>query len=198
MTRVLARLILVTGAAAAFALAVRDPAASRVARALDAPVRALADAASKLSPRVDAPPPTAAPRGDLALPPPAPSTSSSSFGAPTTPSAAKKAAKAAPAKPWRVTRKEIEDAIATRVSGAKAVLVRDPDGKPAGLRLGGVARLAPFGVQEGDVLMSANGLPLRTPDEALAALGSLKDASRVVVVLRRGQGTYAVALELAD
>ncbi|MBI2395620.1 MAG: hypothetical protein HYV09_39000 [Deltaproteobacteria bacterium] len=213
MRRVLTRMVLITGAAAALALAVRDRVATRVARGLDAPVHALADAARTLSPRPTTAAPPAAPNS---APSAAPCASSALLpGLPTLPllptlptlpllpslptrPAPGKLAKAAPAKPHRITRKELEDAIATRVSGASAVLVRDVDGGPAGLRLGGVSRLAPFGVQEGDVLVSANGMPLRTPDEALAALGSLKDASRVVVVLRRGSSSYAVPIELGD
>ena len=77
-------------------------------------------------------------------------------------------------------------------------MVRNEAGQPIGLRLTGVGRLAPYGVRDGDVLISANGLPLRTPEESLAALGKLQDAKRVVVVLGRGTATYAVPIELAD
>ena len=96
-----------------------------------------------------------------------------------------------------VTRAEVEDAIATKCHGVRASLVRDGDGAPIGLALHRVGALARFGVSEGDVVIAANGHPLRTPDEALAALGALKDASRVSVALRRGDATYVVTVEVA-
>ena len=86
----------------------------------------------------------------------------------------------------------------TRLDGARAALVRDDAGHPVGLRLTGVGKLAPFGVHDGDILISANGFPLRTSDEALAALGKLQDAKRVIVSLRRGAATYSVPVELVD
>ena len=194
--KVLLRLVLLAGAAAALALVVREPLATRVAKAVTPGARALAELA-----------PTPRGRASAATPPMVPMLPSPQVG-PVTPvpfvpllphPPIKHAQKApAPLKRHVVTRKELEDAIASRVGGANAVLVRDADGKPAGLRLSGVGRLAPFGVAEGDVLVAANGLPLRNADEALAALGALKDAKHVTVTLRRGTATYSVPIDLDD
>lgn len=189
--KVVMRLVLLAGAAALIALFVRAPLAARVACSLAAPVRALAELIPVARVAVAAPASTMLPM----LPPPI----EAQVPLLPTPVVPKRvAAKSPPAKPHVVTRKEVEDAIATRLSGANAVLVRGEDGKPLGLKLSGVGRLAPFGVRDGDVLVAANGMPLRSADEALAALGALKDAKHVTVSLRRGTGTYAVPLELED
>ena len=102
-----------------------------------------------------------------------------------------------PTPPLRVTRAEVDAAIAAKMFGARTKLARDASGKPVGLALYGTGALARFGVQDGDVLVSANGFSLRTPEDAFAALGSLKDAQRVTVVLQRGTGSYAVSVEVA-
>lgn len=193
--RVLLRLVLLAGAAAALALVVREPLATRVAKAVTPGARALAELAP--TPRGRA---SAAPTLVPLLPSTQPAPVTPAPVVPLLPQPPIKHAQKAPAPLKRhvVTRKELEDAIASRVGGANAVLVRDADGKPAGLRLSGVGRLAPFGVAEGDVLVAANGLPLRNADEALAALGALKDAKHVTVTLRRGAGTYSVPIDLDD
>lgn len=195
------RLLLLAGAAATAALLVRGPLAARIGRTIDAPVHELAAAAQslrpappllKILPRHDAPPRAIVPM----LPTPGePSPPSAKGGG--VPAAAAKPMPSAP-KAHVVTRAELDDALANRLSGARAVLVRDEAGRPAGLALHGVAPLARFGVRDGDVLVSANGLSLRSPDEALAALGSLEHAKRVVVTLRRGGLAYSVPVELAD
>lgn len=185
--RVVVRLVLLSGLAAAIALMVRDSLATRLARAIAIPALRLpmprtADEAPAMLPM---------------LPSSTPSTTPSIL--PILPTPMKHAPRAAA--PWKrhvVTRKQVEEAIETRLSGANAVLVRDAEGKPAGLRLSGVAKLAPFGVQDGDVLVAANGMSLRTADEALAALGALKDAKHVTVTLRRGDKTYSVPIDLEE
>jgi S1-C subfamily serine protease len=187
--KIAVRLILIAGAAAVIALLIRDRLATRVARAIVEPTRKLAALAPTIAPvavSVVAPP---------APPPPEPSASH----LPILPKPIVKHphAKAAPST-HHVTRKDVEDAIATKLNGANAVLVRDAEGRPLGLKLTGVSRLAQFGVQDGDVLTSANGYPLRTADESAAALGALKDAKKVTFVLRRGDKSYAVPIELAD
>jgi membrane-associated protease RseP (regulator of RpoE activity) len=190
--RVLARLVLLAGAAALVALLVRDAVATRVARALAGPVRALVALAPRIRIAV-----AAAPSGTIL--PLLPQHELPHVPLLPTPIAPKRvAAHAAPAKRHVVTRKEVEEAIATRLSGANAVLVKDEDGKPLGLRLTGVGRLAPFGVRDGDILVAANGLPLRTADEAISALGALKDSKHVTVTLRRGAGSYSVPLDLEE
>ena len=52
--------------------------------------------------------------------------------------------------------------------------------------------------RDGDVLVSANGLPIRTADEGLAAIGKLQQATQVVAVFRRGASSYAVTLDLVE
>jgi S1-C subfamily serine protease len=97
----------------------------------------------------------------------------------------------------RVTRAEIEDAIEHKLDGASAKLVRDAEGAPIGLSIQRPGRLARLGVATGDVLYAANGLRIRTADEGLAALSQLDKATRVVVTFRRGEGTYAIAVDVA-
>lgn len=198
--KVVVRLILLAGLAAVVALFVREPLAGRVGRRLAGATGAL----SLLAPNPAAPS-AAAPHAMLPmLPDPSGSTAPIlpilplARSAAPAPAAKHTAAKKPAAKPLVVTRKEVEDAIATRLSGVRAVLVRDAEGKPLGLRLSRVSRLSAFGVQEGDVLISANGLPLRTADEAASALGVLKDATRVTFALRRGDSTFGIPLELAE
>lgn len=196
MIRVGVRVLLLSGAAAALALVTRDRLAARVTPLVDRPVHALAFAARELVPRMRPTPPPLAPQPFVpALPVEGPR-AQVVLGKP----AAKTmpAANDAPHTIARITRKELESAIANGLPGASAVLVKDDDGKPAGLRLAGVGKLAPFGIHDGDVLVSANGLPLRSADEALAALGGLKDAHHVVVVLRRGTSAYSVPVDLVD
>ncbi len=106
---------------------------------------------------------------------------------------------AAPAKaaPPRVTRGEIDDAIAHKLDGASAKLVRDGDGAPIGLAIQRPGRLARLGVAAGDVLYAANGVRIRTPDEGLAALAQLEKAAQVVVTFHRGEGSYAIVVDVA-
>ncbi len=200
------RLLLVAGAAATTALLLRDPLATHLGRSLAAPVGDLAAATQAIRPvsvTLHVPPRAEAASPIVPIlpadaPPPAPA------GKPATNVPAAIAPKSLPAatapttKVHVVTRAELEGAIASRLSGACAALVRDEEGRPAGLALHGVGALARFGVRDGDVLVSANGLSLRTPDEALAALGALEHATRVVVTLRRGGVAYSVPVELAD
>lgn len=96
----------------------------------------------------------------------------------------------------RVTRAEIEDAIEHKLDGASAKLVRDAEGAPVGLAIARPGRLSRLGVTTGDVLYAANGVRIRTPDEGLAALAQLEKATRVVVTFRRGEGTYAIAIDV--
>ncbi len=210
--RVLVRAILVAGGAAALALVVRDGVATRVLPLVDAPTRLLAGAAARLprahasahaSPRVAAVTtsistgemlpiaPPAVPQGPVILP----MMPNAAAKVPALPAAS--AATSAPSKQSNViTRAELEDAIATRLSGAQVSVVRDDGGHPLGLALHGVGVLSRFGIQSGDVLLRANGLPLRTGDEALAALGALQAAKRVTVSLRRGTTPYSVTVDL--
>jgi hypothetical protein len=63
------------------------------------------------------------------------------------------------------------------------------DGRPVGFRLAGIRGDGPFGklgLRNGDVLISANGLDITTPDRVLDAFGKLKGSSRLVLGLRRG------------
>jgi hypothetical protein len=192
--KILVRLVLLTGAAAAISMMLREPLARRVAVHLAAPVTRLAEAA-----RVTTKPSSMVPMLPPAQPPMLPIVPSASPHVPIVPVPLHKKVSAKPASSVTVlTRKQIEDAIATRVDGAKALLVRDPAGHPIGLRLSHVGKLAPFGVHEGDILVSANGFPLRTPDEAMAALGKLQDARHVVVAFRRGDATFAIPVDLVD
>jgi hypothetical protein len=193
---VLVRLVLLSGAAAAISLMVREPLARRVTARIVPGVGQLAEASRRLAPPARMLPllPSSAASIVPLLPP-------SPVYAPivAVPLPHKKVAKAAAsASVSTITRKQVEDAIASRLDGARAALVRDEAGHPLGLRLSGVGRLAPYGVRDGDVLVSANGMPLRTPEESLAALGKLQDAKRVVVVLRRGSATYAIPVELTE
>jgi hypothetical protein len=195
----IARGVLVGWLAVVVAIASRGLVLSVVGRKVDDTVASFAAVASKL------PSPRAAPSIDEApLPPPPPMIASAI--ASTSPSAAppkiastttiaKSSKKQAPPT-LTVTRAEVEDAIATKCHGVKATLVRDDAGAPIGLALHRVGPLARFGVAEGDVLVAANGQSLRTPDEALAALGAMKDATRVSIALRRGDATYVITVQV--
>jgi S1-C subfamily serine protease len=101
------------------------------------------------------------------------------------------------APPPRVTRSEIDDAIAHKLDGASAKLVRDGDGAPIGLAIQRPGRLARLGVATGDVLYAANGVRIRTPDEGLAALAQLEKAAQVVVTFHRGDASYAIVVDIA-
>lgn len=109
-----------------------------------------------------------------------------------------RASSSAPTAPPHVTRQEVEEAIENRLGGARCKLARDDSGAPIGLAVYSVGRLSRFGVREGDLLVAANGLPLRTPNEALAALASLKDAHRVTVTMRHGDAPYTIAVDILD
>jgi hypothetical protein len=181
---------------------------SIVGRKVDAGMETFAEIAAKL------PAPRAATSIDEAPLPPPPALVASAI-AETSPSAAPKETTTTPitnakkitttdkaskkgSAPLVVTRAEVEDAIATKCHGVRATLVRDDGGAPIGLALHRVGPLARFGVAEGDVLVAANGQSLRTPDEALAALGAMKDATRVSVALRRGDAIYVITVQVAD
>lgn len=58
----------------------------------------------------------------------------------------------------------------------------------------GYARAA--GIQPGDVLLSANGRALRSPDDALDAFIASRHARTVALQFRRGAGRYTVHVEL--
>jgi len=106
--------------------------------------------------------------------------------------------------PAHVSRAEVEEAITSKLGGATAKLARDPEGHPIGLKIAGAGTAARFGVHEGDVLVAANGYPLRSAEEGFAALGaifpdggkSLSKPTRVVFTFKRGDGWYSVPLEV--
>lgn len=60
--------------------------------------------------------------------------------------------------------------------------------------LAGYARAA--GIRPGDVLLSANGRPLRNADDALDAFIASRHANRVALQFRRGDGRFTVNVEL--
>jgi len=82
--------------------------------------------------------------------------------------------------------------LALRNLGALSSLVRVApdirDGKTSGFRLVAVLADGPFaklGLRPDDVLVSVNGLDIRTPDSALDAHGRLKSASRFALGFTR-------------
>jgi hypothetical protein len=188
--RVIVRLVMLCGAAAALALVVRHSIADRLVVRVDGATRFAAESSRLLIPRASSPAVVTAPKPFVPM-------AAASAIDPVPIVTGKPRSKPATAN-HAVTKSELEHAVETRLSGASARLVRDASGKPLGLRLDGVARLAPFGVHDGDVLLSANGLPLRSADEALAALGALKDARHVVVVLQREATRYSVPIDLVE
>lgn len=95
-----------------------------------------------------------------------------------------------------VSRAELDAAIDHGVGSASLSSVAGDDGRPIGLRVKSPGDLAVLGVQAGDVLVSANGLPIDTADRALAALGKLRDARTLNVVFRRGESTYALSADV--
>jgi S1-C subfamily serine protease len=188
MRGVVVRLVLLAGAAAGTALFVREPLARRLSKLLDPSVQALAVEARSIVP-------PAAPVHEpvVATPPPAIAMLAPEkpiVVAKVTPKSTKKSADHPKPNAFVVSAKELEAGIAAHGWGARAVAVKD------GLELHSVGKFARFGVSEGDVLVSANGYSLRTADDALAALGKLGDSRSIVVVLRRGEKSYAVPLEL--
>jgi hypothetical protein len=63
------------------------------------------------------------------------------------------------------------------------------DGQPSGFRLSGIRSDGPFaklGLHSGDVLVSANGFDITSPDRVLEAYGKLKDSSHLALGLVRG------------
>jgi hypothetical protein len=96
-----------------------------------------------------------------------------------------------------LSRGEIDDAIAHKLDGASAKLVRDGGGAPIGLAIQRPGRLARLGVATGDVLYTANGVRIRTPDEGLAALAQLEKSEHVVVTFHRGDASYAIVVDIA-
>jgi len=204
LRRIVLRSVLLAGLAAGLALAARERLVEMVAHRFEDAGGALAIVAQKLPTAsrevhddvVDVQTCTLPPVETVTLPTLA-STSAAPPGKPNLPIKTKQTKAAAAIAPLRVTRAEVDAAIASKAFGAKTKLARDESGKLVGLALFGTGGLARFGVQDGDVLVSANGYPLRTPEEAFAAVGALKDATRVTVVLRRGAGSYALSAELA-
>jgi hypothetical protein len=77
------------------------------------------------------------------------------------------------------------------LSGLVRVVPEIRDGKPSGFRLVAVKTGGPFaklGLRRDDVLVSVNGLDIRTPDRALEAHGKLRSASRFALgVMRDGR-----------
>ena len=62
------------------------------------------------------------------------------------------------------------------------------DGKPIGFRLSGIRSDGPFaaiGLENGDILLEVNGMPIETPDAALAAYAKLRTASHVWLAIER-------------
>jgi hypothetical protein len=91
---------------------------------------------------------------------------------------------------YEVERGAIE--LALRNLGALAGMVRVApdvrDGRQSGFRLVALTTDGPFarlGLRRDDVLVSVNGLDIRTPDSALEAHAKLKSASRFVLGLLR-------------
>ncbi len=204
-TRVPVRAIVLAGAAAALALLGRDALFRALTPSIDDGAAALAEVTSALP----------KPGKTLTLPLHAPVVEELTLGAPelsrevaqakpqpfAKPSAKREAprvaAKTAPTPVTVVTRAEVEAAIANRLGGARTKLVRDEDGAVVGLAVFGAGPLARFGVVDGDILVSANGYSLRTPSDALAALGALRDATKITVVFRRGDARYALSADIA-
>ncbi len=74
------------------------------------------------------------------------------------------------------------------LSGFVRVAPAMRDGRASGFRLVAVGADGPFarlGLQQGDVLVSVNGLDITTPDHALDAYGKLRSASRFSLGLLR-------------
>ncbi|MBK7398364.1 MAG: hypothetical protein IPJ34_19235 [Myxococcales bacterium] len=191
---VAARLLGLTVIAAALALGVRQAALALVP-SLARPLAEVAAHAAASTPAVAPSPASSAPPSvtasvSIAAPPPTPRKATLLPPKKPTDSGAKA--------PLRVTQAELDEALASRCGGASTRPVRDENGKVIGLALHGVGKLGKFGVQDGDRLVSANGLPLRTPDEALAALGALQHETKVVFVLQRGAAKIAIAVELGS
>jgi hypothetical protein len=94
---------------------------------------------------------------------------------------------------YEIERGAIE--LALRNLGSLSGMVRvAPDvreGKPSGFRLVAISADGPFaklGLRRDDVLVSVNGLDIRTPDSALDAHAKLKSASRLALgLLREGR-----------
>jgi hypothetical protein len=196
-----ARVVVVLGTAA---FAGRFAASALAARCLPMIDDAVGPIAARLAPRpvsddrangdADAPAATGSSSADLRPLAPRP-TAPTPRTTPTT--NARKAPAEARAR-HAITRADVEAAVADRMGGASTTLARDEDGQPVGLALHGVSRLARFGVRDGDVLVSANGMPLRTPDEGLRALGALEHAREVTVGFRRGEGSFYVHVAVED
>lgn len=68
-----------------------------------------------------------------------------------------------------------------------------------GYRVERVDRLGLFraaGIAPGDVLIGVDGMPLRSPDDALDALSRLRGATRATFLFQRGATRYQVPVEL--
>jgi len=84
--------------------------------------------------------------------------------------------------------------------GSVRVVPHSKDGRAAGIKIYGIRSDSPLhalGLQNGDALLTINGLEIATPDAALEAYGQLRGASHLAVSLeRRGQPmTVAYAIE---
>jgi general secretion pathway protein C len=74
------------------------------------------------------------------------------------------------------------------ISRSARIIPELRDGKPAGLRLRSVQQggpIARLGLQDGDLVQAVNGLPLGSPEQAVAAFSQLKTAARVSVLIER-------------
>ncbi|GAC1352811.1 MAG: hypothetical protein NVSMB1_19440 [Polyangiales bacterium] len=93
------------------------------------------------------------------------------------------------------THEEVEHAMETHLGGATATVSRGADQRPIGLMLHG-GNLSHYGIHDGDILVGVNGMPVRTADEALAAVGALKAERHVVFTLLRGDRPFAIPVDI--
>jgi hypothetical protein len=204
--RVTLRATLVAGAAAMTALASRGSIADRVAARVVPAVGRMATRAPSLV-REEPPPPPPLTTQPLPPPPNVPLAPPLPPSAAPKPSVAKSSAPTSAkttAGPAHVSRAEVETAIGTKLGGASAKLARDSEGHPLGLELQGVGTAARFGVREGDILVAANGHPLRNAEEGFAALGAIfpdggkrpTGPTHVVFTFKRGAAWYSVPVEV--
>jgi hypothetical protein len=195
--RVLVRLLLLAGVAAATALLLR----ARIARLAEGEV-ARAVGAFARSRTVVAKPATAVPR---------PEESKVQHVTAVPVAAANPSAQVPAVRPARVpastpaqvgrpvlSRAEIRDVIAAGGAGIRVAPVRNGAGAIEGYALRQVGGLSRYGLAEGDLVLRANGAPVRNADEALAALGAAERAGRADLVLVRGGAQIALSFDLSD
>ncbi len=86
----------------------------------------------------------------------------------------------------------VDDLLANpaRLAAAARIVPAIQDGKPAGFKMYAIrptSFFARIGFQNGDTLVSINGMALTSPDKALEAYTKVRDATQLVVgLLRRG------------